>query len=88
MWWVYILYSEKLDKYYVGRTADVELRLHFHNNPIEARKYTAKGLPWVLCKSIPCDTKSQSIKMEKLIKGKKSRKFVELLLTDESKVLE
>ena len=84
MFVVYILYSAKLDKYYVGRTDNLELRLQYHNYPIESRKFTARGLPWELRLSIPCVTKKQSIRLEKLIKQKKSRKFIESLLTDES----
>ncbi len=87
MWCVYILYSAKLDKYYIGRSENVALRLTFHNNPIETRKFTARGLPWELRRSIPCETKAQSIRMEKLIKQKKSRKFVELLLTEEAEIV-
>ena len=86
MWSVYILYSVKLDKYYVGRTEDIDLRLKFHNHPFESRKFTARGLPWELRLTIPCQTKGQSIRMEKLIKAKKSRKFVESLLNDRSQV--
>jgi putative endonuclease len=85
---VYILYSEKLDKFYVGRTEDLALRLKFHNDPIESRKFTAKGIPWELRSSIPCETKEQSIRLEKLVKQKKSRKFIESLLSDELLVLE
>ena len=82
MWFVYILYSSKLDRYYVGRTENVEVRLRFHNNPIERRKYTARGIPWDLRLSIPCTTLAQSIAMEKRIKLKKSREFIELLVSD------
>jgi putative endonuclease len=85
---VYILFSHKLDKFYVGRTEDLTLRLAFHNNPIEARKFTARGIPWTLRLSIPCQTKNQSIRLEKLIKGRKSRKFIEALVTDKLLVLE
>jgi len=30
---VYILHSESADKYYIGYTADIEKRLHLHNDP-------------------------------------------------------
>ena len=86
MFFVYILYSARLDKYYIGRTENVELRLALHNNPIEGRKFTARGIPWTLQLSVPCETKEQSIRLEKLIKKKKSRKFIESLLADRSNV--
>jgi len=30
-WFVYILFSEKIDKYYVGYTANLDLRVQRHN---------------------------------------------------------
>ncbi len=36
MFYLYILYSSKLDRYYVGHTENIELRLIQHNNGISA----------------------------------------------------
>jgi putative endonuclease len=83
MYYVYILYSEKLNKYYIGRTEDLELRLKFHNEPIESRKFTARGVPWILKWSARCNTLAQSVALEKYIKAMKSRRFIEQLLQDE-----
>jgi putative endonuclease len=88
MQYVYILYSRKLDRFYVGRTEDLDFRLQLHNNPIESRKYTARGIPWELRLKIPCESKEQTIQAEKLIKQMKSRKFIESLLEDELLVAE
>jgi len=33
MFWIYIIYSEKFDKYYVGFSSDIEGRLAAHNHP-------------------------------------------------------
>jgi hypothetical protein len=51
-YFVYILYSARLSKYYIGRTENLELRLQFHNDPLESRKFTARGIPWV--PKFPC----------------------------------
>ena len=80
---VYILYSASLDKYYVGRTENLELRLQYHNDPIESRKFTAKGLPWILATSLPCQSLQHAIKLEQFVKRMKSRKFIESLINDE-----
>ncbi|NBW39263.1 MAG: GIY-YIG nuclease family protein [Cytophagia bacterium] len=80
---VYILYSKKLDKYYIGSTEDLALRLHIHNHPHEDRKFTAKGLPWVLKCSIDCRDKPSALALERRIKSMKSRKFIERLLSEE-----
>ncbi|WP_040506980.1 GIY-YIG nuclease family protein, partial [Gillisia limnaea] len=39
---VYILFSEKLDRFYIGSTSDFDVRMDFHRNS-EARKFTAKA---------------------------------------------
>ncbi len=43
---VYILYSKKLQQYYVGQTEDIEQRLIRHNSG--HGKHTKKGVPWIL----------------------------------------
>jgi hypothetical protein len=48
MFYIYILYSKKSDRYYIGLTSDVNRRLEKHNDPPENTKYTAKHLPWEL----------------------------------------
>jgi len=35
MFYVYILYSQKYDRYYIGHSPDVDKRLKEHNNPRE-----------------------------------------------------
>jgi len=45
MFYCYILYSPKLDKYYVGHSHDVGLRLTQHNSGISA--FTSKADDWI-----------------------------------------
>jgi putative endonuclease len=78
----YILYSVRLDKYYVGSTEDIDARLRFHNSPIEARKFTAKGIPWDLQLVIPCSSKATALRLERHIKSMKSRGFIVSLVND------
>ena len=40
----YILFSEKLNKYYIGACIDLERRLYEHN--IGHSKFTSLGTPW------------------------------------------
>ncbi len=46
MAWVYILYSKKIDKYYVGACTDLDRRLYEHN--LGHSKFTSTGVPWEL----------------------------------------
>ena len=76
----YILYSESIDRYYVGSTTlPVEDRLVQHNEAYYDRKWTAHGVPWVLYLAIPCDAISQAIAIEKHIKQMKSRTYYQNL---------
>jgi putative endonuclease len=77
MFYVYILYSQSADKFYVGQTPDVQKRFSEHNNPVEKSKYTAKYIPWELILYFPVsDERGDAMKVEKFIKAQKSRKFI------------
>ena len=79
---VYILYSRKLDKYYIGRTSDLAKRLKFHNNPIESRKFTTKGIPWEIVFSCECIDVEEASRLERTLKKLKSRRFIEKLISE------
>ena len=77
-YYVYILYSETLNKYYVGSTEDVEGRLekHLQNH----KGFTGKAKDWILKYSETCSSRSESIKRKLQIKKWKSRKMIEGLI--------
>ena len=72
---VYIIYSPILDKYYIGYSEDVVLRLEQHNSGIST--FTAKASDWQLKYSEVYPTRETAMKREKEIKNKKSRKYLE-----------
>ncbi|MEY2834668.1 MAG: hypothetical protein RLZZ557_330, partial [Bacteroidota bacterium] len=43
---VYVIYSAKLDKYYVGATVNIRRRIYEHN--IGHSPFTSRGIPWEL----------------------------------------
>jgi putative endonuclease len=77
-WFVYIIYSEKINKYYVGFTDDLEWRLERHN--MGWGKYTKRGIPWRLVYYETYETKSDALKREKEIKQRKSKAYIENLI--------
>ena len=80
MFYIYILYSEKSDRYYVGHTNDVNRRLVEHNE-ISENSYTSKMRPWVLKCAFPTgNDRGFAIRIEHHIKKQKSRKYLETLL--------
>jgi putative endonuclease len=74
MYKVYILYSKKLDRYYVGYTNDFERRITEHNR-IKG-KYTDAGIPWILVYSEEYADKKSAMEREKFIKSRKSKQFI------------
>jgi putative endonuclease len=70
-WYVYMLYSVKLDKLYTGITTHPARRLYEHNNSGKGAKMTKAGRPWKLVYMYPLLTelsKSQALKEEARIK--------------------
>ena len=81
MFYVYILYSHKSDRYYIGHTTDVSKHLNEHNNPQDKAKYSAKHLPWELVLSFPVsESRGEAMLVEKFVKNQKSRVFIKKLL--------
>jgi len=80
MYYTYIIYSESADKYYIGHTHDLALRLQRHNE--EWTRSTKFGIPWKLVYSETYQTKSEAMKREYKIKSMKSRKYIEDLIKE------
>jgi putative endonuclease len=74
MYTLYILYSESLDRYYVGYTNDLERRLIEHNR--RKGKYTDTGIPWLPVHKEVFESKKSAMEREKFIKSRKSKKFI------------
>ncbi|MFU8812339.1 MAG: GIY-YIG nuclease family protein [Balneolaceae bacterium] len=81
MIYLYILYSEKADQYYVGHTADLEDRLHRHNEG--KSRATSKGVPWQVKVSIPFESRSAAMSAERWVKRMKSRRVIEEVISGE-----
>ena len=75
---VYILYSNKINKYYIGFTQNFNVRMQFHKNA-ESKKFTAKANDWKVFLKINCANKQQGLLIEKHIKKMKSKTYIENL---------
>ena len=78
---VYILYSTKLDRFYIGTTDDVPKRLIEHNNLQYKDAFTSRGHPWVLYLSIDGLSSEKAYYIERQIKKMKSKKYIENLIS-------
>jgi len=77
----YILYSEKLDKYYIGSTeGSNEERLKKHLT--DHKGFTGKAKDWKVVYSEILPDKHQALTREKHIKSWKSRKMIEKLINN------
>jgi putative endonuclease len=82
-YYVYVLYSQSLDKYYIGSTQDLENRLLRHNSG--RSKYTKPGLPWDLVYAEEYPTRPEAVRRERRLKSWKDRSMLEnLVRTDPS----
>jgi len=75
----YILYSSKLDRYYVGHTEDIDLRIIQHNTGIST--FTSKSNDWVLVYKQIFETRAAARSREIEVKKKKSRKYIEWMIS-------
>jgi putative endonuclease len=75
MHYVYIIYSETADKYYVGSTTNPEGRLQAHNHPMN-KGWTKRHQPWELVYTQGYTTKVEAEAQERKIKSYKSKKMI------------
>lgn len=79
MYYLYILYSTKLNRYYVGHTENIEKRVFEHNSGISI--YTSKANDWQLMYKEEFTTRAEAHHREREIKKKKSRVYIEKLIS-------
>jgi putative endonuclease len=72
---VYILYSERISRYYVGHTDNVSGRIDEHNRG--KGNYTSKGIPWTLITTFAKPTRAEAMKLELQIKKRGIRRYLE-----------
>jgi putative endonuclease len=77
---LYILYSEKLGRHYIGSCDNLEHRLKEHREKFFEDAFTTRADDWVLVFSL-CDLiYEQARKIEKHIKKMKSGKYIHNLV--------
>ncbi len=76
--WVYILFSELLNSYYVGVTSNLEDRIKKHNR--KHRGFTGRVNDWSIVYKEEHASKQDALNRESEIKSWKSRKKIEALI--------
>ena len=74
----YILFSQNLNKFYVGACQDsLDSRIQKHNNhEYGIHRFTSTANDWVLFLKIDVADYSHAIRLERKIKAMKSRKYI------------
>ncbi|MFY0651980.1 MAG: GIY-YIG nuclease family protein [Cyclobacteriaceae bacterium] len=75
MYTVYVLYSEKFNKIYVGATSDLEQRFLSHNE-LSKKGWTVKFRPWKIVHTEEYEVKSEALVREKQLKSSRGRDYI------------
>ena len=78
MYTVYIIYSRKIHKYYIGFSSNIIDRLSKHNR--NSSGFTSTGKPWVIVYSEAFDNKKDAMARERQLKKWKNRERLENLI--------
>ena len=80
MYYLYILYSKSLDKYYIGHTADLEGRLKRHLS--NHKGFTGRSSDWKIVYTEAYIEKAEAYNRERQIKAWKSRTKIQKLIAN------
>ena len=80
MYSVYVLFSEVLNKRYIGSTRDVNKRIKEHNSG--KSKFTKAGIPWKLIYQEHYQTNQDARQRELFLKSGVGRKFIDKIVEE------
>jgi putative endonuclease len=80
MFYVYVIYNNCANKYYVGQTENISLRLQQHNNHT-FKSYTSR-FPgeWELIHQESVATRSEALKRENGLKSGRGREYIKSII--------
>lgn len=67
MYWVYVLFSDNFNRFYIGQTSNLSERLRRHNGGWE--KSTSRFGPWRMVCKIRKDSRSEAMVLERKLKN-------------------
>ena len=79
MYIVYVLYSQRFDKIYVGYTNDLDNRFKSHNE-LGKKGWTINFRPWAILHTESFETKTTAMEREKQLKSAKGRTYIRELV--------
>lgn len=76
---MYVLYSKKFNKIYIGYTSNLVQRFLSHNE-LGKKGWTIKFRPWQIIHTEIFENKEKAMIREKELKGAKGREFIRSLI--------
>ena len=74
MYFVYLLYSDKFDRIYIGQTNNIAARLDKHNKGDVSS--TKAYIPWKIVRIEQFRSRGEAMRKEKILKSQKGRDFI------------
>jgi len=87
MHYLYIIFSNSLNKFYVGESHNIEERLFKHNMHSYKGAFSKIANDWHIVLSKNCNSKKEALFLEAFIKRMKSKKFI-LKIIDNPAILD
>ena len=77
MYKVYVLYSQKIQKFYIGKTTSMVERIERHN--AGRVPFTSHGTPWNLVWTIDKATNKEAIRLERKLKNLSGKRLLDFM---------
>jgi putative endonuclease len=84
MHYLYILFSESSQKFYIGETNNIDERILKHRNHYYSNSFTKIANDWKVVLSFICNDKEEAVYLENFIKRMKSKTFNNKIIANPS----
>ncbi|WJS96123.1 GIY-YIG nuclease family protein [Flavobacterium johnsoniae] len=84
MHYLYILYSNSSQKFYIGETKNIDERVFKHQNHFYSNSFTKIADDWEVVLTFSCSTKDDALYLESFIKRMKSKIFNNKIIANPS----
>ncbi len=80
MHFLYIIYSQQADEYFIGETHNVPERIELHNSYRRIKTITRRPFDWKQKLIFKCTSRKEAVYLKKHLKKMKSRELVEKII--------
>lgn len=82
MYTVYVIYNRQANKYYIGQTYNIEIRLRQHNDHTYSSYTSRFPGEWKLIYKESVATRSEALAREKGLKSGNGREFIKTIILE------